>query len=239
MTTHVATSIAIALGCVAGGGFALIHSPDTGIPAADEGIRATGISRLPGTRGSAPRPDRSSPRSTSAVSASRPVGYPSNAPPTLDLGPSAGAKANGPAGSRRDSARLRKASADISPSPHDHPVEDESELGKAERLCIRDVPDECVRVADAYIRGAVVEPNRKRAAQYRNLAFKAYIRLCESNAPEACYALARMYLHGDGVKANPAYAQNLMKRVVEVCSYKRRAICARLAEEAPVPAQRR
>jgi TPR repeat protein len=114
-------------------------------------------------------------------------------------------------------------------------VTSEAELRKAERLCIRDVPDECVRSADAYRAGGVVKVNRKRAAQYRNLGFKAYIRLCEINRPEACYALARMYLRGDGLKANPAYAKNLMRRVVEVCRYRKAEVCERLKQEAPMP----
>lgn len=124
---------------------------------------------------------------------------------------------------------------DLTPSPHDSPVLSEAELRKSERLCIRDLPDECVRAADAFIAGKVVELDKKRAFQYRNLAFKGYIRACESNQPEACYALARMYLHGDGVRANPAYAENLMRRVVEVCRYKEAPICQRLVQEAPMP----
>jgi len=94
---------------------------------------------------------------------------------------------------------------------------------------------ECVRVADAYRAGKIVGPDRQRSSQYRNLGFKAYIRLCEANQPEACYALARMYLQGDGVKANPSYAKNLMRRVVEVCRYRSADICERLVEEAPMP----
>lgn len=126
-------------------------------------------------------------------------------------------------------------SKDLTPSPHDAPVLSEAELRKSERLCIRDLPDECVRAADAFLAGKVAKLDRKRAFQYRNLAFKGYIRACESNQPEACYALARMYLHGDGVTANPAYAKNLMRRVVEVCRYKEAPICQRLVQEAPMP----
>jgi hypothetical protein len=128
-----------------------------------------------------------------------------------------------------------EASKDLTPSPHDSPVPTEVELRRSERLCIRDLPDECVRAADAFLAGVVVPPDKKRGAQYRNLAFNGYIRACENNQPEACYALARMYLHGDGVRANPAYAENLMRRVVEVCRYKQAAICQRLVQEAPMP----
>lgn len=127
------------------------------------------------------------------------------------------------------------ATEDLIPSPHDHKLESEAELRKSERLCIRDLPDECVRVADAFQEGKVVAKNGQRASQYRNLAFKGYIRVCESNQPEGCYALARMYLYGDSVKANPAYAKNLMRRVVEVCRYKDAPICKRLVQEAPMP----
>ena len=133
------------------------------------------------------------------------------------------------------SSATPRALQDLIPSPHDSPIESEATLRKAERLCIRDVADECIRVADAYQLGSVVSLDAKRASQYRNLAFKGYIRQCERNHPEACYALARMYLYGDGVKAHPAYAKNLMKRVVEVCRYKRAEICRRLVEEAPMP----
>jgi hypothetical protein len=128
-----------------------------------------------------------------------------------------------------------EASRDLTPSPHDSPLHSEAELRKSERLCIRDLPDECVRAADAFLVGAVIPRDKTRAAQYRNLAFNGYIRACESNQPEACYSLARMYLHGDGVRANPAYAENLMRRVVEVCRYKNAPICQRLQQEAPVP----
>ena len=128
-----------------------------------------------------------------------------------------------------------EASKDLTPSPHDSPVPTEAELRKSERLCIRDLPDECVRAADAFLAGTVAPLDKTRAVQYRNLAFKGYIRACESNKPEACYALARMYLHGDGVRANPSYAENLMRRVVEVCRYKDAAICQRLVQEAPMP----
>ncbi len=124
---------------------------------------------------------------------------------------------------------------DLIPSPHDSPIGDDATLKKAERLCIRDVADECVRVADAYQFGTLVAKDVRRAAQYRNLAFKAYIKHCERNLPESCYALARMYLRGDGVKPNPAYAKNLMRRVVEVCRYRRADICERLVQEAPMP----
>jgi hypothetical protein len=132
-------------------------------------------------------------------------------------------------------ARPSEASRDLTPSPHDSPLPTEAELRKSERLCIRDLPDECVRAADAFLAGAVVEQDKRRAAQYSNLAFNGYIRACEKNHPEACYALARIYLHGDGVPANPAYAKNLMRRVVEVCRYKKAAICQRLVQEAPMP----
>ncbi len=123
---------------------------------------------------------------------------------------------------------------DLIASPHDSHIETEVELRKSERLCIRDVADECVRVADAYIAAKLVEEDRRRARQYQNLAFKAYIRKCEAQDPGACYALARMYLYGDSVKANPLHAQNLMKRVVDLCRYRPDDICSRLANEAPV-----
>lgn len=132
-------------------------------------------------------------------------------------------------------ASSTESSKDLIPSPHDTPVLSEAELRKAERLCIRNLPDECVRAEDAYVAGKVIGVDRKRASQYRNLAFKGYIRACEKNQPEACYALARIYLHGDGVPPNPAYAENLMRRVVEVCRYKEAPICQRLAQEAPMP----
>jgi TPR repeat protein len=124
---------------------------------------------------------------------------------------------------------------DLIASPHDDPLESVHALRKSERLCIRDVASECVRVADAYHEARLVKQDKRRARQYRNLAFKAYIKKCEDQEPAACYSLARMYLYGDGVKANPAHAQNLMKRVVELCRYRPDDICSRLASEAPVP----
>lgn len=127
-----------------------------------------------------------------------------------------------------------RARYDLVPSPHDSRIETEVELRKSERLCIRDVADECVRVADAYVAAKLVEQDKRRARQYQNLAFKAYIKKCEGQQPEACYSLARMYLYGDSVKANPAHAQNLMKRVVDLCRYRPDDICSRLASEAPV-----
>lgn len=127
-----------------------------------------------------------------------------------------------------------RARYDLVPSPHDSRIETEVELRKSERLCIRDVADECVRVADAYVAAKLVEQDKRRARQYQNLAFKAYIKKCEGQEPEACYALARMYLYGDSVKANPLHAQNLMKRVVDLCRYRPDDICSRLANEAPV-----
>ena len=123
---------------------------------------------------------------------------------------------------------------DLTPSPHDSAIETEAELRKSERLCIRDMADECVRVADAYVTAKLVEQDKRRARQYQNLAFKAYIRKCESQDPGACYSLARMYLYGDSVKANPLHAQNLMKRVVDLCQYRPDDICSRLANEGPV-----
>lgn len=154
----------------------------------------------------------------------------------VEVGP---AKAEASAAPRSSEPAESKGFDDLTPSPHDNPLVSQSELHKSERLCIRDVPDECVRVADAYHAGTLIPQNRKRASQYRNLGFKAYIRLCEGNQPEACYALARMYLQGDGVKANPSYAKNLMRRVVEVCRYRKAEICERLVEEAPMPPKKR
>src|SRR6187549_2363708 len=46
-----------------------------------------------------------------------------------------------------------EASRDLTPSPHDSPLPSEVELRKSERLCIRDLPDECVRAADAFLAG--------------------------------------------------------------------------------------
>lgn len=131
--------------------------------------------------------------------------------------------------------RARASADDLMPSPHDDKLTSEAELRKSERLCIRDLPDECVRVADALREGRIVARSGRRASQYQNLAFKGYIRSCEANQPEGCYALARMYLYGDGVKTNPSYAKNLMRRVVEVCRYKDAPICQRLVQEAPMP----
>jgi TPR repeat protein len=127
---------------------------------------------------------------------------------------------------------------DLIPSPHDHPIVGEEELRKAERLCIADLPYQCMRVADVYAAGELVPADARRHNQYRNLAFRLYIKQCESHAIEACYSLARMYLRGDGVKANPAYAQNLMRRVLELCGYKRVKLCERLESEAPEVIQR-
>lgn len=122
---------------------------------------------------------------------------------------------------------------DLIPSPHDHPLLNEEALRKAERLCIADLPYQCMRVADVYAAGEIVPADNRRHSQYRNLAFRLYIKQCEAHSIEACYSLARMYLRGEGVKANPAYAQNLMRRVLELCGYKKVKLCERLEIEAP------
>lgn len=208
LAPRLATSFAIAVGTVAGGVLAFMHTPPPSdlAPEAPRQLDERVVAR-------AARPE---------VEARVPARAEALPPPAAASAPSAPQPKSEP-------------SKDLTPSPHDAPVLSEADLRKSERLCIRDLPDECVRAADAFFAGKVVELDRKRAFQYRNLAFKGYIRACEKNQPEACYALARMYLHGDGVRANPAYAENLMRRVVEVCRYKEAPICERLAQEAPVP----
>lgn len=210
LAPRLATSFAITVGTLAGGVLALMYTP----PPAD---------LVP----EAPRPadERIVASSARPESEARDQALLAPAPP-----PSAPA-ATAPVRAAVDP----EATKDLTSSPHDAPLLSEVELRKSERLCIRDLPDECVRVADAYAAGKVIGFSKKRAFQYRNLAFRGYISACEKNQPEACYALARMYLHGDGVAANPSYAENLMRRVVEVCRYRESPMCQRLAQEAPVP----
>lgn len=217
LAPRLATSFAITVGTLAGGVLALMHTPP---PAglAPEAPRH-GDERVVAR---AARPDVQARAGAAAAVPAAATTEASRAPePVPEAAPAP--------------AATSAVTSDLTPSPHDSPVLSEPELRKSERLCIRDLPDECVRAADAFFAGKVVRLDRKRALQYRNLAFKGYIRACESNQPEACYALARMYLHGDGVTANPAYAKNLMRRVVEVCRYKQAPICQRLVQEAPMP----
>lgn len=213
LAPRLATSFAITLGTVAGGVLALMHTP----PPADlapEALRPADDRLV--ARAARPEGEAQAPAAPSAV-----------------LTPVASAAAGSTDAPSNDTDTAP--SKDLTPSPHDAPLLSETDLRKSERLCIRDLPDECVRAADAFLAGKIVELDKKRAFQYRNLAFKGYIRACEKNQPEACYALARMYLHGDGVRPNPAYAENLMRRVVEVCRYKQAPICQRLVQEAPMP----
>jgi len=207
LAPRLATSFAITLGTVAGGVLALMYTP----PPADLVAEA-------------PRPadERIVARAESEASEHA---RPAAATPS---GPA-------PAAAAPPTAAAPEPTKDLTPSPHDSPLLSEVELRKSERLCIRELPDECVRVADAYAAGKIIEFSKRRAFQYKNLAFRGYINACEKNQPEACYALARMYLHGDGVAANPSYAENLMRRVVEVCRYRDAPMCQRLAQEAPVP----
>jgi len=216
LAPRLATSFAITVGTVAGGVLALMYTP----PPADlvpEAPRPPDDSVV--ARSARPEGEAAAQASAAAAQASA-----APAPPP----------ASAPAIATR-AAAAPEATKDLTPSPHDSPLLSEVELRKSERLCIRDLPDECVRVADAYAAGKVIPFSKRRAFQYRNLAFKGYIAACEKNQPEACYALARMYLQGDGVAANPSYAENLMRRVVEVCRYRESPMCQRLAQEAPVP----
>src|SRR5688572_11658670 len=213
LAPRLATSFAITVGTLAGGVLALMHTP----PPSDLAPEAPRqVDEKVVARAARPEVEVRAPAAAAAATEAPPL-------PSATAAPSAAPETKS------------ELSKDLTPSPHDSPVLSEAELRKSERLCIRDLPDECVRAADAFVAGKVVELDKKRAFQYRNLAFKGYIRACESNQPEACYALARMYLHGDGVRANPSYAENLMRRVVEVCRYKAAPICERLVQEAPMP----
>jgi TPR repeat protein len=190
------------------------------------GVLLGGVMALvPPRKGTVPRPEPSAVRAP-AVVASASEGTEAAEPPAAPSALPSPAKSAPPV-----TTAVRY---DLIASPHDSHIETEVELRKSERLCIRDIADECVRVADAYVAAKLVKQDRRRARQYQNLAFKAYIRKCEGQDPGACYALARMYLYGDSVKANPLHAQNLMKRVVDLCRYRPDDICSRLANEAPV-----
>src|SRR5690606_20046628 len=129
LAPRLATSFAIAVGTVAGGVLAFMHTPPPAglVPEVSRELDERVVAR-------AARPEvdaRSPPRAT---------GY---APP-----PAAPSVVAPPAPSTA-------ASKDLIPAPHDSPVLSEAELRKAERLCIRNLRDECVRAEDAYVAGKV------------------------------------------------------------------------------------
>jgi hypothetical protein len=118
-------------------------------------------------------------------------------------------------------------------SPHERPIRTPEELLASEIRCDRREPDECIRAADAYELGRVVEKNEDRADRHRKVGLTHYVNQCHSQDPSACFALARMYREGDIVKSDATQADALLDHVTRLCVYKQADVCQALEVESP------
>jgi hypothetical protein len=115
-------------------------------------------------------------------------------------------------------------------SPHDRPVATERQLRVAEVRCDRRDPNECLRAADAYEKGEVVDRNEERVERNKKIAHTLYMRQCDGGQAASCYQLARMYEHGEFIKKNPEIAAALRTRAGELCERKKNPVCDRIRE---------
>lgn len=101
-------------------------------------------------------------------------------------------------------------------------------LLKAELSCFQKKDfHECARVAQAHEVGSAGAMNPEQAKRFHKIALTQIVIQCESGSPHACFTLAAKYRAGE-LAANPAGAEALEKRALELCRF-------RAAPECPTP----
>jgi TPR repeat protein len=108
----------------------------------------------------------------------------------------------------------------------------EPELRRAEVRCDRLDANECMRVADAYESGKVVQANSEQVARYRKISLTLYVHQSQNGDAVACFQLARLYQTGELVTKNRENAQVLLQRCGELCARKNDEACRYIRKRA-------
>jgi hypothetical protein len=188
------TGIGIAVGGVGGAIAALLGAPKAPAPLAPVAPQAAVASAA----SSAATAEPSSPAREQS-----PVPSSSEAPPGAQ--PSAAAVEPAPVASAASAQALT-------------PPATREALHKAMLFCDQKKDfDECGRAAEALEKGTTAAPDPEQAKRFRRIALTHLVAQCEAGAPHACFVLAAKYRAGSELAANPATAQALEKRGVDLC----------------------
>jgi TPR repeat protein len=107
------------------------------------------------------------------------------------------------------------------------------ELTAAELDCTKRVPNQCMRVAEAYETGKIVQTDATKSERARKIALTFYVRNCLSGDGPTCYQLARLYDTGEMVRKNVKNADALRQRAADLCEKETSPVCARVRELVP------
>ena len=86
--------------------------------------------------------------------------------------------------------------------------------------------DECTRVSQALELGSTGPADPEGAKRFRKISLTHLVMQCETgNSPHACFVLAAKYRAGTELAQNPAGAEALEKRALELCRFRAAPEC--------------
>ncbi len=77
--------------------------------------------------------------------------------------------------------------------------------------------DECERAAMSLEQGTAGPADAAQAKRFRRIALTHLVQQCETGAPHACFVLARKYRSGAELPLDPANADVLEERGLDLC----------------------